>query len=321
MKFPFPYILILGEDCKQIKSPTRVRMKPVYVSLTTISARIDTVQDTLLSLLNQFYRIDRLTLYISKEPYLIDKGIPEIPEELQCLSDMDTRFQVEYTENLGPYRKLLPELRKRWKEDCILITVDDDKIYDPDMILNMVNTFYDTGENYIVANRAFVKINTAIARVCKRWCGMSTEIAELLEEAIRRKLTAQGIAHALGKDYPFIQVLTFPEGNDGVLYHPKFFTPLVFQWKLIRRLARTHDDFWFKMCALCTGYGVISVPSTGQRGSAQIGDTMKSALHFNINIGSYDDVLRNLCKWMRREGLLEMGIRKLTTRHPASTVH
>lgn len=286
-------------------------MKPVYVSLTTISARITTVMDTILSILQQVYPITAITLYVSKEPYLIDKGIPTVPLELELLGDMDPRFSVVYTENLGPYRKLLPELRRRWREDCLIITMDDDKIYAPDTVLKMVELYYATGENHIVANRAFVRLNKPLRRICKRWCGLDEEVTELLQEAVYRKENAQALVHSLGARYAFIRALTCGEGNDGILYHPRFFTQLVFQWRLIRRLARTHDDFWFKMCALCSGYGVICVPKEGARNSAQIGDTMRSALHFNVNIGSYDETLERLTQWMHREGLLEMGIRRL----------
>ena len=50
----------------------------VYVSLTTISERIKSVHDTVSSILSQDYHVDRVTLYISKEPFIIDKGIKEI---------------------------------------------------------------------------------------------------------------------------------------------------------------------------------------------------------------------------------------------------
>ena len=43
--------------------------------------------------------------------------------------------------NTGPYRKLLPLLKDKWDEDCIIITLDDDVIYYTKLIKNLVNDY------------------------------------------------------------------------------------------------------------------------------------------------------------------------------------
>ena len=35
-------------------------------------------------------------------------------------------FKVFWGNDIGPYGKLLPLLKKKWKEDCLIITLDDD---------------------------------------------------------------------------------------------------------------------------------------------------------------------------------------------------
>ena len=58
----------------------------VHVSLTSISQRLDTLADTISSLLNQDYPNFRVTLYLSKEPYLLDEGvIGDLPDNLKSL--------------------------------------------------------------------------------------------------------------------------------------------------------------------------------------------------------------------------------------------
>ena len=280
----------------------------VYVSLTTISERVRSVHETITSILSQDYPVDKVTLYISKEPFIIDKGIQDVPVELLILTDADSRFTIEYVENIGPYRKLIPCLKDHWLEDCLIITVDDDKIYDHDMISNMVAQFKKTGEKYIVANRAFVKINRLLRQMCEEVCGVPHAVCQLISDEISNKGNAQTLSYLLSNQYDFIRIITFFEGNDGVLYHPKFFTPIVYDWELILKLAKTHDDFWFKMCALINGYGVTCVNPFKDRKSQQREYTKDSALHFNVNVGSYDKYLNGLVRWFHKNGLLHTGV-------------
>ena len=70
----------------------------VYVTLTTISARINKVHETIQSILSQTYPIYKITLYISREPFIIDKGIKNIPTTLSNLKDKEARFNIEYVE-------------------------------------------------------------------------------------------------------------------------------------------------------------------------------------------------------------------------------
>ena len=59
-----------------------MKKKQIVGSLTTISSRINTIHLVVNSLKRQTKQIDKLFLYISKEPYLLDKGIQTIPENL-----------------------------------------------------------------------------------------------------------------------------------------------------------------------------------------------------------------------------------------------
>ena len=289
-------------------------MIPVYVSLTTIHDRISAVHETILSILAQDYPVEGIHLYISKEPYLIDKGITEIPTDLQLVQDIDSRLHIHFTENIGPYRKLLPLLREKWKTDCLILTVDDDKIYDKDLISTMVNQYIETNGQYVIANRAYIKWNETLRKLCHNSCGVPNKVCDYIEHILDSKREGQSLAYILGEQYDFISATTFFEGNDGVLYHPKFFTPLVFEWPLIKKYAHTHDDFWFKLCSLINGYGVKCSRPYFLRPTNQLDNTKSSALHFNVNVGSYEKKLRKLINWFFKEKLLQMGVKKMNKR-------
>ena len=284
-------------------------MKPVYVSLTTISQRISKIDNTLQSIFHQTYPITGIFLYISKESYMIDKGIREMPDFLKTLCNEDKRLVINYTENIGPYRKLLPLLREKWNEDCIIITIDDDKIYSEDMVEKLVKTFYENDEKYVIANRCCIKLNNILMEKCQENFSIDKKILKYLMDAIKNKRYSREVSYFLKENYDFIKLITFFEGNDGVLYHPKFFTELVFQWDIITALCESHDDFWFKFNTLTNGIGVLCISSFNDRPTKQTTETQKSALHFNINKGTYDIIINSLTRWFDKEKLLDFGFK------------
>ena len=47
----------------------------MYITLTTISSRVNKIENTIISLLNGEVLADRIYLFISSEPFLLDAGI------------------------------------------------------------------------------------------------------------------------------------------------------------------------------------------------------------------------------------------------------
>eukprot|EP01038_Epipyxis_sp_PR26KG_P013809 gene13809-18523_t len=98
----------------------------VYVSLTTISDRIDEVNNTIVTILRGTVVPDKIFLIISTEPHLIDEGVQIIPNSLLALATIPL-FSIIFTNNIGPHRKLLPILDHFWDHNnTIIITIDDD---------------------------------------------------------------------------------------------------------------------------------------------------------------------------------------------------
>ena len=111
-------------------------MNKTYISLTTFSGRLEIVRYTLESLLRQEVKADKIFLNISKNPYLIDKGITQYPKWLIELVD-DNKVEIKIVENIGPYRKLIPIINELKNEDNIVIC-DDDVIYEKNWLKILV---------------------------------------------------------------------------------------------------------------------------------------------------------------------------------------
>ena len=126
-------------------TPARVftKGKPVYVSLTTMDSRIHQVDKSIMQILKGSIVPDHVYLFISREKYILDNGIPEdtIPTSLLEITKMYP-VSVIYTQNIGPHRKLLPLLAKKWNEDCIIITIDDESKTGLDAYVRQLLKYY-----------------------------------------------------------------------------------------------------------------------------------------------------------------------------------
>ena len=171
----------------------------LYISLTSIFQNQEILLETLISLLNQKLLPDKIFIYLSIEPFLKDIGFTdkEITNESlkELLSKNENKIIINWTENIGPYRKLLPLLKEKWDEDCIIITVDDDTVYSE----NLIENFYNEYCKYkcIISNRGFTP--------------------KLINNDLE---TFDYYEHDKNKS-KFIY--NFPTGKGGILYKPDFF--------------------------------------------------------------------------------------------------
>ena len=114
----------------------------VIVSMTTIPERIEDgrIHKTIHSVLTQSYPVDAFHINIphetrKKKPYPEDKI-----KELQRLYPTVTIHRVE--KDLGPITKLVPTLQHMRVYDYVVL-VDDDVVYEKDMIRNLVDSGLD----------------------------------------------------------------------------------------------------------------------------------------------------------------------------------
>lgn len=233
----------------------------IDISLTSISSRMATVCQTLRSLLAQSYDDLRIHLHLSREPFLLDKGVPELPEELaQLQRESAGRLRIVYCRNIGPYRKLLPYLHEHWGQSRLVVTADDDTIYPADWLAGLV-AGYDL-YRCVVAYRGH-----------------------------RIGLTQDGFANYRSWMKSRIEVnpspLILPTGKDGILYDTAFFPINVLNVEDALRLAPTADDLWFRWNLALNGVGVYVI-KTDYTDSFTETD-YDSSLYLNYNRGGNND--------------------------------
>lgn len=132
---------------------------PVYISLTTIANRLHLLSPTIQSIITGSYVPTMIYVMVSPDPYLIDTGITEddIMNEdhnLVQLLSVFPNIKFVFTENIGPHRKVLPLLHRKWSEDCVIISVDDDHIYPHHWLRDMLGYYIHSNGESIVSSRA-----------------------------------------------------------------------------------------------------------------------------------------------------------------------
>ena len=215
------YTLIVKEYIKDI-----FKKIPVYISLTSIFKNQNILLETLQYMIKQTKLPDKIFLYLSEESYLLDTGFKDkkiTNSNLLKLINDNSIINIKWVKNTGSYRKLLPLLKDKWNEDCIIITIDDDTIYDTHLIENLINDYNE--QNCVIGYRGF------------------TPLFDKLENF-----------HYLKHDkLQHLSLYNFLTGKGGILYKPKFFhktNDLIFNDKIYLDACPTADDIWFYIVRL-----------------------------------------------------------------------
>ncbi len=205
----------------------------IIVSLTTYGRRLDDVCFTIESIMQQTFKPNRIVLWIDP----LENG-RQIPESLILQQKRGLEIKVEPS-RIRSYTKLIPSLRN-YPED-VIITVDDDMLYDFDLVERLIKS-YLTDPTAIHAARTHVitfKPNGTIDSYNK-WKACSSET-----------------------DNPN---LIFFTGVGGVLYPPGIMDEEVLNDKAFMSLAPKADDVWFNAMALKKGSRVIKIMTRSKHG-------------------------------------------------------
>jgi len=197
----------------------------IYICMTTIDSRLPRIKHVVNSLLAQTLKPYKILINISKEPYLLDKGINEKDPILEEICT-DKSVSINWVENIGPYRKIYPFLEKHFSQSVtnekIFITIDDDTIYPDYFVQQLYDKFIETNNIVAFRGRCIEMDNKSIATYDK-W--------------------------TWGKDVQSFRNL--PTGKDGIIYSTKFFSKEFLNIQKIKEIAPTVDDLWIKWhCAL-----------------------------------------------------------------------
>ncbi len=205
----------------------------VIVTLTSISARLPILRYTLLSLLEQSYKVDRIIVSLSKEPYLLDEGITELPEWLASMVAHHA-VDVNWVDNIGPYRKLMPVYREFSDEEW-MVTCDDDVIYGDEWLASLIQCGKENPDA-IVCGRARLPVKNCF----NGW-----------QSYINWPLVPSG---SFGKDL-------LPIGVAGVLYRKTLLDSAIMNSEDFKELAPMQDDLWFNLARKVAGTNVVTSPN------------------------------------------------------------
>jgi hypothetical protein len=209
----------------EVKDLIKTTSERIYICMTTIDSRVDRIKPVVDSLLCQTRKPYQIVINLSKEPYLLDKGIDENNPVLKEISK-DPSVLINWVENIGPYRKIYPFLEKHFAQSVtnekVFITIDDDTIY-PDYFIEQLYSKYIETNNIVAFRGRCIEIGDDAIAPYEKW--------------------------AWGKNAMTFRNL--PTGKDGIIYSTRFFSKDFLNIKKIKEIAPTVDDLWIKWhCAL-----------------------------------------------------------------------
>lgn len=124
------------ENPYQIPQGLEIRVIPrIVISVTTSPKRLATLKEPLESLINQQLSPDVIQINL---PYVF-KRTGEVYEHLEMLDILKHRLiKINRCEDTGPSTKLLPTIQSEKNGNTLIIVVDDDTIYPPELVKRIV---------------------------------------------------------------------------------------------------------------------------------------------------------------------------------------
>jgi len=191
----------------------------VIISLTSYGKRIYDVYLTIESLMQQTVKPNKIILWLSEDEFTLDN----IPVTLKKLEKRG--LTIEFCKDIKSYTKLVTALRK-YPND-IIITVDDDILYQFDLVENLLNSYKEDPQFIYFCRGHRMKIVNNVLLNYNKWDQLINDFN--------------------------INKLNFPTGVGGVLYPPHSLYFEVTDEKKFMSLAPYADDVWFKAMALLQG--------------------------------------------------------------------
>lgn len=239
----------------------RICAEEIVVTLTTYGRRLYDVYLAIESIMQGSLKPNRIILWL-------DEGLKEMTLPITLQKQMKRGLQIEFTEDIRSYKKLIPTLVKY--PDAICVTIDDDLIYCFDLLENLINS-YQKEPQYVHANRVHsVKLN---------------------ENGSLKPYNSWGFCK--GVEFPC--KFNFATGSGGVIYPPHCFDKEVLNKNAFMTLAPRADDVWFYAMALLNGYVVKKSFTRNESGEEYIlnENVQTEALnHANVAGGGNDSQIK-----------------------------
>ena len=248
----------------EFEQEAKRRLLPeLIVSLTSYPARIDTVNQTIETLLNQTIKADKVILWLAPEQFPNrEKDLPQ-----QLLDLVPQGLIIDWYKDIKSYKKLIPALIKY--PDAIIITADDDIIYENDRIAKLYNAYMKNPE-YIHCHRAHKILfdEEGMLLPYNNW-----------EQRIKNVRPSYN---------------NFFTGAGSILYPPKCFHKDILNEDLFTKFCPQADDIWLWAMAVLNNRK-INVVDNAYIKLTYIEGTQETALwKTNVNENQNDVQLKNV---------------------------
>lgn len=235
----------------------------IIISLTSYPARIGTVNQTIETLLNQTTKADKIVLYLGKDKFPHQEH--DLPQELRKLCG--DKFEIHWIEkDLKSFTKLIPAIKEY--PDSILVTVDDDILYPPEM-LEMLLVSYNKNHWGIHCHRAHrVSFKRNRIKPYNQWQLRYTEAS--------------------------VSYNNFLTGVGGVLYAPHCLHNDVFNEEKFMQLCPNADDVWFWAMAIKNGTKIRIIENNITQLNYVDGTQKQALWRSNVTQCKNDEQIRNV---------------------------
>ena len=193
----------------QVRSKKHSLDSALIVSLTSYPKRFEQLHLTLMSLLNQTIRPDKIVLWIAKD------DMSQLP--LKVINLEKKGISILQTEDILSYKKIIPTLKEY--PNNFIITVDDDLYYHPTLIEELIDTSKRYPNEVIASRTHLMKFDSNNQLLpYSKWGWLEFDNAE-------------------GNH-------NFFTSGAGTLFPPNCFYKDISQKELFMKLAPHADDVW-----------------------------------------------------------------------------
>lgn len=254
----------------------RKRKRKIIVSITSYRKRMGKLHICIKSIFLQSIHPDKIILYL----YVDDKEY--ITRELHDLEKLGLEIRF-VDEDLKPHKKYYYAMREF--PDDIIITVDDDAMYSPKLIENLLQT-HSNYPKYIVAARGRMIDFDFPNRKFKPYDEWKLNTRE---------------------NMPSMDILA--TGVGGVLYPPKVLDySILLNEKEIKKYIET-DDLWLKAVEIVSGTPTVLCSKKVDMNRIDIEEVQKEGL-FNTNTGEFGTNDKNWKQLSKQFGLVNLMLNK-----------
>lgn len=219
----------------------------VVISLTSFPDRMAGLHLTVKSVLKQSVPADLVVIWLATSQF--PGGMKDVPVELQEL--LSDKCQIRWCEDIRSYKKLVPSLLEF--PNSIIITVDDDIIYERTLVEKLVRGYRDHPDCVIASRVTKFHVYNGV-------------------------MFHDDGGSSYWKSPSYLNKLV---GCAACLYPPRSLDAEVLNMRSAHSLAPTSDDIWFWLMAVKAGTKIYRIED---------GDWLPAHNHVNSNLSALSSV-------------------------------